>query len=83
MAYRFARGLGLDDLTQRMMGEAAVARLKNSRRPSFLCGAGRNGEPLIAVVQPSGDVLIRIARLDETVLEIGFERYPEQPRCQH
>jgi hypothetical protein len=77
MAYRFAKGLGLDALTQRIMGEAAVTRLKDSPRPSFLCGAGRNGEPLIAIRQPNGDVLIRLARLDETVTEVGIERYPD------
>jgi hypothetical protein len=78
MAYRFARGLGLDPLTERMMGEAAVARLKGSARSSFLCGAGLNGEPLIAIREPSGDVLIRVARLDETIMETGFESYPHR-----
>lgn len=73
MQYRFAEGLGLDPLNERLMGEAAVRHLQSSQRTTFLCGGSGTGEPLIAIQEPDGGVLIRIARLDETVREVGYE----------
>jgi hypothetical protein len=71
LPYRYATGLDLDDVTARVVGEAAVrwfAQRTDGRR-SFICGAGLRGEPLIAALVTEARVephiLIRVASLDE------------------
>ena len=50
VACRFDSDLGLDVLTRRHVGKAAVDwfRGRNDERNWFICGAGRAGQPLTA-----------------------------------